>query len=341
MSTPELSTPELTAAVRTETRDGVVDLPDPFVLRHGATLHGAKIAYRLVGPEGAPAVAVMGGISAHRFVSACTERGWWKEIVAPGGGVDTRHFAVLGLDFLGGSGDSSSPAAGECFPPLSPFDQARALVAVLDELRIPALHAVVGASYGGMVALALAQEHASRVRQIVVFSAAARPHPLATAWRSVQRHIVREAIARGDGAAGLRIARALAMTTYRSPREFAARFSGAPVLDGDRVRFPVEDYLFARGDHYVQNYRPESFVALSESIDLHSVDPARIRTPTTLIAIREDQLVPLDDMRALAAQLQGPCSFVELSSLFGHDAFLKEGAVINPIIQKALLETSS
>ena len=128
------------------------------------------------------------------------------------------------------------------------------------------------------------------------------------------------------------------MTTYRSPVEFAARFSGLPARVGDRFVFPIEDYLFARGDHYAQNYRPESFLALSESIDLHHVDPESIKVPATLIAVREDQLVPLEDMRVLASRLAGPCKWVELSSLFGHDAFLKEGAVINPIIQKAILQ---
>ena len=320
-------------------QEGRIDLGDHFRLHHGDVLQDAHLAYRLVGPVGAPVVAVMGGISSHRFVSACTPRGWWKEIVAPDAGVDTRRFAVLGIDFLGGSGDSTSPLPGCSFHPVSPIDQALALCKVLDHLQLPALHAIVGASYGGMVALAFAQAHASRVRHIVVFSAADRPNPLATAWRSVQRHVVREAIARGDGPGGLRIARALAMTTYRSRAEFAARFSGPPTRVGDRFRFPVEEYLFARGDHYAQNYRPESFLALSESIDLHHADPELIKVPATLIAVREDQLVPLEDMRSLSARLGGPSHWVELSSLFGHDAFLKEGPVINPIIQRALLET--
>ena len=48
----------------------------------------------------------------------------------------------------------------------------------------------------------------------------------------------------------------------------------------DRFRFPVEEYLFARGDRYVQKYRPESFLALSESIDLFAIDPREVRTPT-------------------------------------------------------------
>jgi homoserine O-acetyltransferase len=62
--------------------------------------------------------------------------------------------------------------------------------------------------------------------------------------------------------------------------------------------FPIEDYLFARGDDYVQKYRAESFLALSESIDLHQMDATQVRTPATLIAVREDQLVPFNDMQA-------------------------------------------
>jgi homoserine O-acetyltransferase len=157
----------------------------------------------------------------------------------------------------------------------------------------------------------------------------------------VQRQIVREALARGEGAAGLKLARALAMATYRSQVEFARRFDGPPVRDGGRFRFPVEGYLFARGDDYVQKHRAESFLALSESIDLHAADAALVRTPATLVAVREDQLVPVGDMRALAARLAGPHELVEINSIFGHDAFLKESAVLNPILARALAEQTT
>ncbi len=157
----------------------------------------------------------------------------------------------------------------------------------------------------------------------------------------MQRQIVREAIARGDGPAGLKLARALAMATYRSQREFATRFAGPAVRDAERFRFPVEEYLFARGDDYVQRYRAESFLALSESIDLHDVDAARIHTPATLVAVREDQLVPFADMQALAARLAGPTRLVELSSIYGHDAFLKESALLNSVLRHALAEQAT
>jgi homoserine O-acetyltransferase len=156
----------------------------------------------------------------------------------------------------------------------------------------------------------------------------------------VQRQIVREAIARGDGAAGLKLARALAMATYRSSVEFQLRFGGEPTRGADRFRFPIEDYLFARGDDYVQKYRAESFLTLSESIDLHLMDATLVQTPATLIAVREDQLVPFNDMQALSARLNGPRQLIEINSIFGHDAFLKESAALTPIIKQVLTEHS-
>jgi homoserine O-acetyltransferase len=88
----------------------------------------------------------------------------------------------------------------------------------------------------------------------------------------------------------------------------------------------------------VQKYRAETFLALSESIDLHRVDATRVRTPATLIAVREDQLVPFQDMQGLAARLNGPRQLVEINSIFGHDAFLKEGAALTPIVKRAVSE---
>ena len=321
--------------------DDIVRLSPTFTLHYGDLLPDAQVAFRVVGPEHAPVIAVLGGISAHRMVAGAAGEGWWPEIVGPGLGVDTRRYRVLGIDYIGGRGDSTTPPSGASFPPVSCYDQAAALHAVLERLRLTSLHAVVGASYGGMVALCFAERYPARVKHIVVLSAADKAQVLSTAWRSVQRQIVREAIARGDGPAGLKLARALAMATYRSAGEFQLRFGAAPKRSADRFRFAIEEYLFARGDDYVQKNRPESFVALSESIDLHQMDAAAVQTPATLIAVREDQLVPFNDMQALAARLNGPSQFIEINSIFGHDAFLKEGAALNPIIKQCLAEQTT
>jgi len=316
--------------------DEVLDLPRPWALHYGDELPRAHIAYRLTGPEHASVIAVLGGISAHRIVAG--REGWWPDLVGPGHGIDTREFRVLGIDYLGGRGGSSAPEPNAKFPPLSSFDQACALERIVRHAGIERLHAIVGASYGGMVALCFAERHAALVERIVVLSAADKAQVLSTAWRSVQRQIVREAIARGDGPSGLKLARALAMATYRSAVEFELRFGGAPVRQEQRFRFPIEEYLFARGDDYVQKYRAETFLSLSESIDLHRMDATLVRTPATLIAVREDQLVPFADMQGLAARLNGPRQLIEINSIFGHDAFLKEGAALTPIIKRAVSE---
>jgi homoserine O-acetyltransferase/O-succinyltransferase len=326
------------AAAHLSTHDSILELAGPWRLHYGDFLENPRVAYRLSGPDGAPVVAALGGISAHRQLSG--PEGWWPDMVGPGLGVDTLRFRVLGIDYLGGWGGSSTPDGASAFPPISAFDQANVLAQVVVHLGLKSLHAIVGASYGGMVALCFSARHPTLVERIVVLSAADKAQVLSTAWRSVQRQIVREALARGDGAAGLKLARALAMATYRSEAEFATRFGGPPVRDAERFRFPVEGYLFARGDDYVRKYRAESFLALSESIDLHQVDASQVLTPATLIAVREDQLVPFNDMQVLAARLGGAHRFVEINSIFGHDAFLKEAAVLNPILNAALAERS-
>jgi homoserine O-acetyltransferase len=92
----------------------------------------------------------------------------------------------------------------------------------------------------------------------------------------------------------------------------------------------------ARGESYAAVYKPEAFVCLSESIDLHRVEPGAIRVPTTLLGVQEDQLVPLADMRELRDRHGGNCSLVEISSIFGHDAFLKETEVLRDLLARAL-----
>jgi len=323
------------------TREGVLELPGTLQLHFGGQLENVRVAWRLTGGRG-PVVAALGGISAGRYVTGDNPAGWWSDIVGPGEALDTRYCRILGLDFLGGSGQTTGPRAGQgLFPTVSAYDQAELLRRVQDHLGLGSLTAIVGASYGGMVALAFAERWPDRVEQIVAISAADRSHPMSTAWRSVQRAMVRYALGKNDGPEGLRLARALAMATYRSPEEFAARFDGeARQIDG-RFQFPVESYLLSRGDAYAASYLPEAFLCLSESIDLHRVDATRIRVPTTLVAVRQDQLVPLSDMRALQGRLAGPVRFHEICSLYGHDAFLKEGAALRAVFEQVLPPANS
>jgi homoserine O-acetyltransferase/O-succinyltransferase len=322
-------------------REGILEIPGDIALYHGGKLANMHVAWRLVGPAAAPVVCALGGISGTRRVCLAEDprQEWWSRIAGPDRPLDVNRFRILSFDYLGGSGESTGPAPGAAFPSISSYDQAEVLLRVLDHLSIESLHAIAGGSYGGMVALAFGERHPERVGHLLIIGASDRAHPMATAWRSVQRQILRFAVDCGRPKDGLQLARALAMSTYRSHEEFSARFNGEPVPDGTRFVFPVESYLFARGSDYASRYRPESFLCLSESIDLHRVDTGRIFVPTAAVAVREDQLVPLSDVRAMVARLP-VARLHEMSSLYGHDAFLKETEQLRRIFAVALESVS-
>jgi homoserine O-acetyltransferase/O-succinyltransferase len=306
---------------------GVANVTLP--LRHAGP-RPVRIAWELQGPVGAPVIAVQGGISATRHVAANaahSEAGWWEAQAGDGRAIDTARCRVLSIDWLGADGTL------DCT--LDPADQADALAAVLDRLGIARLHAFVGASYGAMVGLQFAARHAARLRKLVAVSGAHRSHPQLTALRVIQRRIV--ALGRSEGGVreALALARSLAVIGYRSGEEFGARFDAAPCVDAQGARFAVEDYFDAIGPRFVARFTPTAYLRLSESIDLQRVEPEDIRVPVELVAVRQDQIVPLADLETLAARAPR-CRLQVIDSCYGHDAFLKETAAIDAALRGAL-----
>jgi homoserine O-acetyltransferase len=222
------------------------------------------------------------------------------------------------------------------FPLISTQDQARALHRLLAYLGTESVHTFVGSSYGGMVGLAFAAEYPRYLRRLVVISGAHRTHPMATAHRMVQRRIVEMGRAAGSVGEGLALARALAMTTYRSMDEFEGRFTTEPRGHGGDPRFGVEEYLLAQGTRFCSRMAPDAFLCLSLSIDLHDVDPFTVDVPTDLISVDSDTLVPPWLMDELEAGLAGPARHHRISSIYGHDAFLKEVEAVGGLLSRIL-----
>ncbi|HVX39437.1 MAG TPA: homoserine O-succinyltransferase [Gemmatimonadaceae bacterium] len=295
--------------------------------------------FEIIGPPDAPVVVVLGGISASRHVAAHSENptpGWWEAIVGPGRAIDTDRVRVLSIDYLdGGRGSDGRPKRI-----VTTHDQAEAIARALSEIAVLRARAIVGASYGGMVALAFAQSHPARVQQLVVISAPHEAHPMSTALRALQRRIVQLGIDTGEQKEALALARGLAMTTYRSAREFGERFDAEPLeRTANDAIFPVEGYLRHHGEKFAAAWTPERFLALSLSADLHRVDPAAIRTPALLVAAEGDAIVPGEQMAALAARFGAPNQLVELPSKTGHDAFLTEPEALGRLLRQSLATT--
>lgn len=283
--------------------------------------------YTLVGRTGAPIVVVLGGISATRHVvfgETPGELGWWSKVAGEGCAIDLDRFRVLGLDFMDGGRDST----GQPRRAITTHDQAGWLARVLRAVGSERAHAIVGSSYGGMVALAFAERFGAALDRLVVISAPHESHPMSTALRTLQRRVVQLGLETGRVNDAMSIARGVAMTTYRSAGEFAERFGAEPLL--------VDAYLRDRGERFAATMRPERFLALSHSSDVHRVDPSRITTPTTIVAAEGDTIVPREQLVALANRLSGARNLVDLNTRVGHDAFLVETAKVSSIISAAL-----
>jgi homoserine O-acetyltransferase len=305
--------------------------PGPFQLEHDSPLAGLALPYERSGPRdggAAPAIVVQGGISASAHFTATARDptpGWWQDQVGPGRALDPDRFALLSLDFLGRRERALVSSA----------DQARATALLLDELRIGRLHAFVGASYGGMVALKFAELFPDRVERVVAISAPDRPRVFATAWRALQRRVL-ELGRRGGAAAqseAVALARAMGMLSYRCASEFEERFASAAPAD-----CPAEEYLLARGRDFAVRFDAGALARLSRAIDLHRADVSRVRARTTLVAADPDLLVPPEQIEEMAGRFGGPARFVRLASRFGHDAFLKEREAIERVLESALEE---
>jgi len=311
--------------------------PSTRLTRAPEATAGKILAHELIGTSDAPVVLALGGISATRHVLSSPDDptpGWWEGLGGAGRALDLRVRRVLGVEFL----DGGSDAIGLSQRTVTTHDQARAIVELLDTLHIEQLDTAIGASYGGMVALALAERWPERVKRIVVISAAHDAHPMATALRTVQRAIVELGLRTGETTEAMIIARGLAMTTYRTAREFSERFpvGGEARHSGSATGFDVERYLRHAGERFAERMPPARFLALSLSADLHLVVPEQVRVPTALIAAQGDTLVPGSQMRSLAARLPNLLGLHALRSRRGHDAFLTETGRLSRLLTTIL-----
>jgi homoserine O-acetyltransferase len=293
-------------------------------LRHGGAA-SFMLRYELAGPAGAPLLLVAGGISAGRHVIASDEfpeTGWWQAQADA-----LRGYRFLAIDWIGADGTIDLP--------LDPADQAEAIAWLLDELGEEAA-GFIGASYGAMVGMHFAARHPHRLGRLLAISASGAAHPFASAARALQRQAIELGEWQGNSKAGVALARAMAILTYRTPDEFADRFAERPWIGGGRLHVAAEPYLDAHGERHCRRMSAIAYRRLSESIDLHRIDPESIKVPLTLVAVDQDALVPAADIEALARQVPGS-TFRLITSRYGHDAFLKEeeqtAAVINDFLE--------
>jgi homoserine O-acetyltransferase/O-succinyltransferase len=301
---------------------------------------------------------------------AAGPNGWWEDMIGPGRAIDTDRWAVACINHFGGTHGSTGPGSidpstgarlGSRFPKLSVTDLASAQLAALDALGVGRLRAVIGAGFGGMVALSMATLAPDRIDLVI---------PIATGIRATRVQIMDAfhqtyavtcdpAYLGGDfdrGSPpidGLALAFMLASTRATAGDDLDEGPAPAD-LDGPAgltALHPFESKAYWRARRFAETFDATSMVTLLDawrSFDLAATAAdgdlggafARCRQQTYLIlGIDSDTRFYPKQQAALAAALKAagiPMRRITVSSDLGHEAWIREPHLFAPLIRDAL-----
>jgi homoserine O-acetyltransferase len=328
--------------------------------------------YGTLAPDGGNAILICHALTMDQHVASphpiTGKPGWWIDMVGPGRPIDTDRHLVICANVLGSCMGSSGPASpdpatgrpyGMAFPVITIRDMVRAQAMLLDHLGVGRLKAVIGGSMGGMQALSWPATFPSRVEAAVVIASTARHSAQNIAFHEVGRQAVmadpnwREGDYYESGnppAAGLAVARMAAHITYLSEagltEKFGRKLQGREAKTfGFDADFQVESYLRHQGLAFTDRFDANAYLYITRAMDYFDLAEEHggmlanafreTKARFCLISFDTDWLYPTRESRAVVQALHAagaPASFVELSSPYGHDAFLLDSPEMNRVI---------
>ncbi len=371
------SAPAMATALAPTSTSLVLDQPLP--LDSGQSLDRVTIAYETYGNLAADksnAILIFHALTGDQHVASphpiTGKPGWWDRMVGSGKPIDTNRFHVICANVIGGCMGSTGPASLAAdgkpyamrFPVITVRDMVRAQVALLDALGIERLHAVVGGSMGGMLALSLAKNFPERAERVLAIATTARHSAQNIAFHEVGRQAIMadpnwqggDYYGHGKGPEkGLAVARMAAHITYLSEAGLTGKF-GRRLQDRDAksfgfdADFQVESYLRHQGLAFTDRFDANAYLYITRAMDYfdlaeeHGGKLAEAFAGATarfcLISFDTDWLYPTAESRAIVHALNAvaaPVSFVELSAPYGHDSFLLDVPALDRVV-KGFLE---
>jgi len=351
---------------------------EEFALESGAVFAELKIAYETYGKLNARksnAVlichALSGDAHAAGYHAGETKPGWWDEMIGPGKAFDTDKYFVICSNIVGGCRGSSGPNTinpstgkpyGLSFPIVSIKDMVNAQKKLVDFLEIKKLLSVCGGSMGGMQVLQWAVSYPETVVSCI---------PIATTYKHSAQQIAFDEVGRqaimadpawkgGDyyekehPSAGLAVARMIGHITYMSDKSMEKKFGR--VLKKKELgyeftaEFEVEGYLRYRGDSFVKRFDANSYLYITKAMDYFDLQQEGklfhvfkgVKTRFLVIAFSSDWLYAPRQSKEIvkALKMNGiDVTYCEISSDYGHDAFLLKSPEETKLIRHFLQNT--
>ena len=362
-----------------------------LALRCGQSLDRFTIAYEMYGEMSAGrdnVILLFHALSASQHAAGITESvpglavewdaecqaGWWDGFIGPGKALDTDRFCVVCANYLGGCYGSTGPASenpatgkpfGSAFPRVAVADIVDSQIKLLDHLGVDMLHATLGSSLGGLMALSLATRYPGRVGTVIPLASGVSTSVLQRIHNLEQIGAI-EADGNFKGgdyyggdppARGLALARMIGHKSFISLRTLEKRAQRV-VKDGMeeddswyQLRQPIESYMLHQGRKFVRRFDANTYLRIMDawqSFDLlaeagfsdYAEMFARCRHQRFLIfTIDSDVCFYPDQQEELAEALaEGGVSPIRITvhSEKGHDSFLLEPELYTPHLHYTL-----
>jgi homoserine O-acetyltransferase len=300
--------------------------------------------------------ALSGDAHAAGFHQGDKSPGWWDALIGPGKGLDTQKYFVVCSNVIGGCMGSTGPASPNAktgrpyamdFPIISIRDMVEAQRNLIDHLEIERLLSVVGGSMGGMQVLQWMASYPERIRSAIPISTTLKHTPQQIAFNEVGRQAIMADPNWNGGEyygarlpdKGLAVARMVGHITYMSETSMGEKF-GRRLKESKRDQkfspaFEVEGYLESRGQNFVKRFDANSYLYITKAMDNFDVVGSSghgqtfkgLKAKVLVLAFKSDWLYPAHQSQEIvrACKWAGvDATYLEVSSTYGHDAFLLE-----------------
>ena len=361
-----------------------------FAFASGESIPELTVAYETYGEfTGDNAVLVCHALtgSAHvtgrsRADTAGQAAGWWESIVGRGKAIDTTEYFVVSVNNPGSCYGTTGPASenpatgepyGTSFPPVTVGDWTRVQRAVLDELGVGRLRAIIGGSVGGMNVLDWGKRYPDDALRLIPVATAPRVDAQSLALDAVARRAITTDPHWNDGdyygedtpkpTYGLGLARQIGHIMYLSKASMEAKFGRRSAGRGAyRDTFPtdpaaeffpyreVESYLDYQAKKFVDRFDANSYLYMTRAMDNYDLSEGYDSDADALAAFEGEVLIlsftgdwhftveQADELANAFHTASVPVVHHIIESDHGHDAFLVEPEKVGPPVADFLAE---
>ena len=329
----------------------------PFVLESGKNLPGYHLAYHTFGRLNDTKDNVIWVFHALTANSNPTE--WWDGLIGDGKFFNPAQYFIVCANIPGSCYGSLSPfdvnpENGQTyyhdFPLLTTRDIIRTFQPLRKHLGIEKIQVGIGGSLGGQQLLEWAIEEPELFKNIVPIATNAVHSPWGIAFNASQRMCIEQDPTWSEknptaGSNGMKIARSIALISYRNYITYAATQTGITTASLDKSIdeqvYKAETYQHYQGEKLVNRFNAFSYYLLSRTTDAHNVGRGRssceaalktIKARTLTIGISSDLLFPTCEQEYLYKHIPA-AQIAVIDSLYGHDGFLLEFEKIGTLLK--------